>query len=258
MRIQRFYVPNSLDNFNHLIIDDQDNTAIAVDPFNAQLTQEQASAAGCRIVAIVLTHSHKDHWQGTPELVAALNVPVLAGHQHFGYQGAFEPLSEGDQITLLSQPIHVRETPGHMNDHIVLTLDTDLGHALICADTLFNAGVGNVRAGSVEALYQSITRLNEELAETTLVYPAHDYLCHNLGFTLKFEPNNTHAAELLDEQTAKSATERKVTNLALERQINTFLRLDNAVIRENLQKLGYNVDSNQAVFSALRSERDQW
>lgn len=258
MRIQRFYVPNSLDNFNHLIIDDQDGTAIAVDPFNAPLTLQQAKAANCQIIAIVLTHSHKDHWAGTPALVSELNVPVYASHQHFGYPGDTIAVREGQQITLLSQPIYVRETPGHMLDHIVLTLDTEAGHALISADTLFNAGIGNVRAGNVDELHQSIQRLNNELSESTLVYPAHDYLCHNLGFTLKFEPDNIAASALLKEQKQLAPDERKVTNLALERQINTFLRLENPHIRENLQKLGYNADSNQAVFRALRTERDQW
>lgn len=258
MRIQRFYVPNSLDNFNHLIIDDQDGTAIAVDPFNAQLTIEQAQAQNCQIIAIILTHSHKDHWAGTPELVDRLAVPVYASHLHFGYAGDTITLREGEQITLLSQPIHVRETPGHMLDHIVLTLDTEQGHALISADTLFNAGIGNVRAGNIDELYQSIHRLNDELAESTLVYPAHDYLCHNLGFTLRFEPDNSAAKALLAAQKQLAPDERKMTNLALERQINTFLRLENPQIRENLQKLGYNADSNQAVFRALRTERDQW
>lgn len=258
MRVLRFFVPNSLNNFNHLIIDDQDNTAIVVDPFNAQLVLEQAELADCRLVAIVLTHSHQDHWQGTPELVSKLNLPVYGSHQHFGYQGDIQPLADGDQLTRLSQPIHIRETPGHMSDHIVLTLDTDAGHALISADTLFNAGVGNVKAGNIDQLFTSIQRLNDELAETTLVYPAHDYLCHNLAFTLRFEPNNEVAQQTLTQQQALAPDERMVTTLALERQINTFLRLENPVIGENLQKLGYNTQSNQAVFSALRSERDQW
>lgn len=258
MRILRFYVPNSLDNFNHLIVDAQDNTALVVDPFNAEQVIDLADRHALKLVGIVLTHSHKDHWQGAPELVERLQLPVYASHQHFGYQGEVHPLKEGDQLTILGEPIHIRETPGHMSDHLLLTLATDEGPAAICADTLFNAGVGNVRAGNVDELFASITRMQAELCENTLIYPAHDYLCHNLGFTLKFEPDNLAAQAFLNEQSQLAPDDRAVTSLAMEKQINLFMRLNRPIVKEKLAKLGYNVASNQAVFSALRAERDQW
>src|SRR5690606_714728 len=88
------------------------------------------------------------------------------------------------------------DTPGHTMSHVCLFAHTDQP-ALFSGDTLFNAGAGNCHnGGDPVALYETFATRLAHLPETTRVYPGHDYLLNNLGFTLAREPGNQAAHDL--------------------------------------------------------------
>ena len=118
------------------------------------------------------------------------------------------------------------DTPGHTMSHVCLLSKTDQP-ALFSGDTLFNAGAGNCHGGGhPEELYETFVSQLNQLPENTMIYPGHDYLTNNLGFTIDREPDNEKAAKLFEELEGTHDPDRPlVTTLALEREINTFFRL---------------------------------
>ena len=61
-------------------------------------------------------------------------------------------------------------------------------------------------------------------------------MTNNLGFTLDREPDNAVAKDLLEELKDQDPDDAKITTLREERQINTFLRLDNPSVVAGLKE----------------------
>jgi glyoxylase-like metal-dependent hydrolase (beta-lactamase superfamily II) len=75
-----------------------------------------AAGAG-RIRAILVTHTHPDHWPATPKVAARTGATTFA----FGATDGFEPdrhLADGDRVTLGSTTIESVHTPGHASNHL--------------------------------------------------------------------------------------------------------------------------------------------
>ena len=117
------------------------------------------------------------------------------------------------------------DTPGHTMCHICLRSHGD-EPALFSGDTLFNAGAGNCHnGGNPEDLYATFVDQLAKLPDGTRVYPGHDYIENNLRFTLAREPDNAAANEMLPRVSGQDPATARVTTLAEEKRINTFLRL---------------------------------
>ena len=145
--------------------------------------------------------------------------------------------------------------------HVCLVSHSDTP-ALICGDTLFNAGAGNCHSGGHPAeLYQTFTSQLAKLPDETLVYPGHDYISNNLEFTLDREPDNQAAKALLADVAGQSPDDPLVSTLALEKEINTFFRLHSpavmARLREAFPDLPAELDA-KTVFLKLRELRNSW
>ncbi len=118
---------------------------VLIDPGPEDPTHREALlgalAAGERIVAILVTHSHRDHSAGAPGLAAATGAPVAAFGPHGaglsetmralaaagdlgggeGADSAFSPdrlLADGQMLTLGDTRIEALHTPGHLSNHL--------------------------------------------------------------------------------------------------------------------------------------------
>jgi hydroxyacylglutathione hydrolase len=145
--------------------------------------------------------------------------------------------------------------------HVCLLSHTDQP-ALFCGDTLFNAGAGNCHnGGHPSELYNTFSEQLSKLPENTLIYPGHDYIENNLRFTLNREPDNKRAQEMLDRLKGQDPNDAYVSTLAVEREINTVLRLSSpsviARLREVFPDLPENPDE-RSVFLKLRELRNKW
>ena len=99
------------------------------------------------------------------------------------------------------------------------------------------------------------------MADTTKIYPCLDYISNNLEFTLDREPDNSSAKSLLDEIKDQNPDEALVSTIALEKEINTFFRLQNPTVIAMLQAEFPDMSDNpdpQAVFLKLRELRNNW
>jgi len=153
------------------------------------------------------------------------------------------------------------DTPGHTMCHICLLSHTEQP-ALFSGDTLFNAGAGNTHNGGDTALlYATFAEQLSKLPDNTQVYPGHDYIENNLKFTLAREPGNAAAQALLPQVAGQDPATSVVTTLAQEKAHNTFFRLGNASIIEELRAhfpdLAEQPDP-RTVFTRLRELRNKW
>ncbi len=263
MIVEQIYTDNAYRNFNYLVACPKTGEALAIDPLESRLCLDTAKDKGWEITQLLNTHEHGDHTGGNDAVIAATGAKLLA---HAGaknrIRGIDVGLSAGDVIEIgKSGALEVLDTPGHTMSHVCL-----LSHAatpfLISGDTLFNAGAGNCHGGGhPEHLYDTFAGQLSKLADETLVYPGHDYIANNLGFTLDREPDNDHARTLLEEVKDQDPHNGVVTTLGLEKAINAFFRLHSpsviARLREAFPELA-DEPSPKEVFLRLRALRNDW
>jgi hydroxyacylglutathione hydrolase len=263
MLVEQIWTANAGRNFNYLIACAETGEALAVDPLDHQKCLAAAKEKGWTITQILNTHEHRDHTGGNAEVIAATGAKLLA---HAGARdriaGIDRGLKAGDVIKIgRTVELECLDTPGHTMSHICILAHADQP-ALFCGDTLFNAGAGNCHnGGHPNELYNTFVNQLAKLPTHTLVYPGHDYIARNLGFTLDREPDNRKASEMLPAMEQQDPGHALVTTLALEREINTFFRLSSptviARLREAFPDLPDNPDP-KTVFLKLRELRNKW
>ena len=263
MIIKQIWTGNSYRNFNYIIACRETGEALAIDPLDHQKCLHISKTEGFEIKQVLNTHEHGDHTGGNTQVIAATGAKLLA---HANAIGVIDGISQGlkarDVIKVgKSVELECLDTPGHTMSHICLLSHGDIP-ALFCGDTLFNAGAGNCHSGGhPEELYHTFSRQLATLPDNTLVYPGHDYISNNLEFTLDREPNNSAAENLLQQVKGQNPEEPLVSTLSLEKEINTFLRLHNPIIREKLRATFPNLPKeldDKTVFLKLRELRNNW
>ena len=263
MIVEQVWTDNAWRNFNYLVVCPDTGEALAIDPLDHRRCLARARSQGWSITQVLNTHEHGDHIGGNEFVVAATGARVL-GHYNARNKipGLKVGLRAGDIVKVGgSVELEVLDTPGHTMSHICLLAHTDTP-ALFCGDTLFNAGAGNCHnGGHPEELYHTFAEQLAQLPGDTRVYPGHDYIVNNLNFTLDREPDNAPARSLLEAVKDQDPGQALVTNLALEKEVNTFFRLHNptviARLREAFPDFPETPDARD-VFLGLRSLRNDW
>jgi hydroxyacylglutathione hydrolase len=263
MIVEQIWTANAGRNFNYLIACAETGEALAVDPLDHEKCLAAARERGWTITQILNTHEHRDHTGGNEPMVAATHAKLLA-HAKAGDRiaGIDRGLSAGDVVRVgRTVELECLDTPGHTMSHICLLSRGDR-RALFCGDTLFNAGAGNCHnGGHPHELYTTFATQLAALPDETLVYPGHDYIARNLAFTLDREPDNARAQEMLPQMQNQDPGRALVTTLGIEKEINTFFRLDSPSVirrlREAFPELPEKPD-RKTVFLALRELRNRW
>ncbi len=263
MIVEQIWTGNAYRNFNYLVVCPETGEALAIDPLDHQKCLLAAEENGWIIKQVLNTHEHGDHTGGNKQVISATGAKLLA-HQNAANSipdmdvGLFagDVVKVGKTVELLAL-----DTPGHTMSHICLLSQTD-EPGLFSGDTLFNAGAGNCHnGGHPKELYETFASQLSKLADTTKIYPGHDYISNNLEFTLDREPDNSNAKSLLDEIKDQNPDEALVSTIALEKEINTFFRLQNPTVIAMLQAEFPDLPDNpdpQAVFLKLRELRNNW
>jgi hydroxyacylglutathione hydrolase len=263
MLVEQVWTGNAFRNFNYLIACEKTGDALAIDPLDYTKCLAAAERHGWTITQVLNTHEHSDHTGGNKAMVQATGARVIA-HANAANRipGMDLGVGAGDIIKVGSTvELECLDTPGHTMSHICILSHTDQP-ALFSGDTLFNAGAGNCHnGGHPEELYETFSKQLERLGEGTLIYPGHDYLINNLEFTLDREPDNAAAKRMLAEHEGQDPNNALVTTLAMERDVNTFFRLDSpaviARLQEEFPEIG-DSPSKKAVFLKLRELRNSW
>ncbi len=201
--------------------------ALVVDPSRDwQTWAVAAEAAGARLVGVADTHIHADYISGGPALSAALGVPYYlhpadAVYPYDGTPGVieFEPIGDGDTLSVGESAITVHHTPGHTLGSVCFALGEE---AVLTGDFLFVESVGRPDlAGSTEEwtgyLWNSLNTARGSWPHQAIVYPAH-YSCDDernpdlsVGRTLEtlFEANP--ALRISDEAEFRAFVDSRVS-----------------------------------------------
>ncbi len=253
MKVKQIFFKNKLRNFSYLI-EFKSGVVICIDPFHHDLVLGALNEK--KIHIIINTHDHCDHHSGNEILINKFN-PVVAAHELANVPGKSRNLKHQEVVYVEDEfAIIALDTPGHTMSHISLLLKrAGRNYGIFSGDTFFNAGVGNCfNGGDVHRLFDSIENYYEHLEDEVLVYPGHDYLRRNLEFTLSLDKNNQKAILLLNKLEKISDEDTLlINNMATEREINNFLRLECESIKNNFEN-----KSRRDVFVQLRALRDKW
>ena len=263
MIVEQIWTANAYRNFNYLIVCPDSGEALAIDPLDYRKCLDSAKNNGWEITQVLNTHEHGDHTGGNKAMIAATGAKLLA-HKNAKEKipGIDRGLAAGDIIGVgKTVELEALDTPGHTMSHVCLLSHSDKP-ALFCGDTLFNAGAGNCHSGGhPEELYTTFATQLAKLPDETLIYPGHDYIANNLNFTLDREPDNAKAASLLGEVDQQDPNEALVSTLALEKEINTFFRLNSPTVIAKLRELFPDLPEEpdpKTIFLKLRKLRNTW
>lgn len=219
------------DNYIWMLSDARD--AWVIDPGQASVVEQALIHQGLSLAGMLITHHHGDHVGGVAQLLAAYPHAVIHAPRNPRYDFAHQVVEQGDTVTVLGCPFEVMEIPGHTLDHVAYVAQPQ-GQAplLFCGDTLFYGGCGRVFEGTPEQMWASLQQL-AALPSATRVCCAHEYTLANLRFALSVEPNNLNlqAAEQQCQVSRARGLPTLPTTIGHERDINPFLRCDQASVR---------------------------
>eukprot|EP00211_Chloroparvula_japonica_P014354 CAMPEP_0119124244 /NCGR_PEP_ID=MMETSP1310-20130426/3928_1 /TAXON_ID=464262 /ORGANISM="Genus nov. species nov., Strain RCC2339" /LENGTH=254 /DNA_ID=CAMNT_0007114167 /DNA_START=32 /DNA_END=793 /DNA_ORIENTATION=- len=248
-------VPVLQDNYAYLLVSPNGKECVAIDPAEADKVLEAADKHELSVIAVLTTHHHWDHSGGNSALLKLIqerekgkgkesaSIKVYGGDDrieavsHIQRDGTIEVL-EGVKVEILFTPCH---TSGHVL-YRATTLADDTG-VLFTGDTLFIGGCGRFFEGTAEQMKVALCDVILSLPDATKIYCGHEYTLSNLKFAISVEPGN---AVLQDY--AKEAKEKREngeytipSTVKREKEINPFMRLTNAEIRQSLGFQGKDV-----------------
>ena len=250
-------LPAFADNYIWMLHDG--TQAVVVDPGDAAPVLQALKAQGLQLAGILVTHHHPDHVGGVDTLRAHLQGPVW-GPARENIPTPFVPLHDGDVVTVLGRRFHVIDVPGHTAGHIAyFELDDEVAPLLFCGDTLFSAGCGRLFEGTPAQMHHSLSRL-AALPGGTRVCCTHEYTLSNLKFAVAVEPGNPELAQYQARCTALRAQGLATlpSHIALERQINPFLRCDVPEVVKAARAHGAVNEDAVSVLATLREWKNRY
>ncbi|MDQ6965011.1 MAG: hydroxyacylglutathione hydrolase [Mariprofundales bacterium] len=245
-----YQLPVLRDNYIYIIANNRSRESLIIDPASAEVVINTCSELNLTPVTILNTHHHWDHTDGNSELVQQYQIPVIAA----GEKSAHISSSPAATMQMIGVNITTITLPGHTLDHVAYYING----ALFCGDTLFGAGCGRIFEGSAMQMWQSLCKLAQLPAESSL-YSAHEYTIANLRFARQVDPDNT-----LLEQRCKQDRQRRrqgiptiPSTIGMECATNPFLRpLNPQFCTRYAQQNGIDNDA-ATVFAHLRRRKDQ-
>jgi hydroxyacylglutathione hydrolase len=254
-------LPAFSDNYIWLLHDG--TSAVVVDPGDAAPVIQALHEQGLTLVAILVTHHHADHIGGINDLKSSLHLPadfIVYGPAGEHIAQTTHALREGDHIEMLGLQFEVIDVPGHTAGHIAYAQRGEPHRPLLfCGDTLFSAGCGRLFEGTPAQMFDSLSKL-AALPGDSRVCCTHEYTLSNLRFAAAVEPGNAARAAYHEHCNALRAAGRITlpSSIALELQINPFLRCRQEEVVAQAQAHGAASADPVQVFAALREWKNNY
>jgi hydroxyacylglutathione hydrolase len=250
------------DNYIWLIVaavpsDYESRPVIIIDPGDENPVLEFIRRESLKPVAILCTHHHWDHVGGASSIAQQFDIPVY-GPVEENIPAVTHPVGDGDVINEPETGLQfkVLSVPGHTKGHIAYYGD----NMLFCGDTLFSAGCGRLFEGTAEQMMSSLNKI-AALPDVTRIYCAHEYTVANLRFALMIDPDNKDLQQYADRANKLRQKDQPTipSTLALEKDINPFLRSGTAAIKNAAEKHhGSQLNDEVSVFSEVRRWKDNF
>jgi hydroxyacylglutathione hydrolase len=173
LRVMAFENLGPFSNNAYIIADDSSKDALIVDmPAGSARVVAAAHEGGWRVKAILLTHSHGDHWADYRVVKAATEAPVLAHEAERGVLGERidAAVADGQEIAVGQFVVRAIHTPGHTPGSTCFVA----GRFLFSGDTLFPGGPGRTQTpADLQQTVKSITTRLFALPDETEVLTGH-------------------------------------------------------------------------------------
>jgi hydroxyacylglutathione hydrolase len=238
-------------------------SAIVVDPGDANVVLDALARLNVQLETILVTHHHNDHTGGVAALREATDAAVY-GPAREAMPEPIRRLDDGDQVQALGLTFSVMNVPGHTAGHIAYfcaanSTEVDGKPLLFCGDTLFSGGCGRLFEGTPAQMLASLGKL-AALPANTRVCCTHEYTLSNLRFARAVEPNNAALAQYqLDCLALRARGDITLpSSIALELQINPFLRSDEPEVIRSAQQFDPTAQGTLGVFTAIRQWKNQF
>lgn len=161
--------------YTYLIADLLTRQAALVDPVIEQVDRDLKLIRELNLTLLFCleTHIHADHITGTGAIRACTGCKGLVP-QNASIDCASGFVEHGEVLAVGGVAIKAIETHGHTDSHMAYLVE---GDRLLTGDTLLIRGCGRTdfQGGSPKTLYDHVTQRLFSLADSTQVYPAHDY-----------------------------------------------------------------------------------
>ncbi|MHA7876004.1 hydroxyacylglutathione hydrolase [Roseivivax sp.] len=246
-------VPCLSDNYAYLIHDAESGATAVVDVPEAAPIAAALEARGWQLSEVWITHHHADHVQGLDELLKGREVTVTGcGADASRLPPLDRRVGEGESFDFAGEAVHVMDVSGHTVGHIAFHLPQS-GLAFT-ADSLMALGCGRVFEGTMEQMWESLSKLARLPAET-VICSGHEYTTANGRFAITIEPENKALISRIDAVAeARAKGEPTVpSRLSDELATNPFLRAGDAPVRE---ALGMTDAPAAEVFAEIRRRKD--
>ncbi|MBS0618912.1 MAG: MBL fold metallo-hydrolase [Spirochaetes bacterium] len=259
MKILRWQVDNSLQNYQYILVDDA-QSAIVIDPLDVPEIRRLLRRENLNLRGILVTHEHDDHAAEAGPLQREFSVPVYSSHTNKALLASVTTaLADGESIHALMYPVTLRSTPGHSAGHAAF----EANGFLFSGDALFHSGCGHCRNAGANLIehYHTLHDRLPKFSPGLILMPGHYYAARNLDFSLHVEPQNARALAMRAKIKTALDELQLQTSLRNEQAYNPFLRLRQPSLKRRLSALvGKDLTeaSEQTVFQELRALRDRW
>jgi glyoxylase-like metal-dependent hydrolase (beta-lactamase superfamily II) len=175
-----------MQNFAYLIGSTESRDALVLDPaWDVPAILQAARENGMTIRHAAVSHTHADHVNGLPDLLAGvparvhvnpLEAPRIARDLGASHVTASEP---GTTLVLGDVTVRFIHTPGHTpgSQCLFVTEPGEMPARLLSGDTLFIGACGrcDLPGGDAEMMYHTLTNVLGAMPEGTILLPGHDY-----------------------------------------------------------------------------------
>jgi len=248
-------IPCLNDNYSYLIKDNQTNTVAIIDPSEFGPCDNKINEKYKKLDFILNTHHHFDHIGGNTKLKTKYGSKILGFEKDKKrIPGIDILLKDGQEFKIGNLDFKTIFIPGHTSGHIAFYFKKE--KVIFTGDTLFSLGCGRVFEGTYKQMLDSLNKI-KNLPGDTEIYCGHEYTKSNLGFCLKFNPNNNYLKDkkkIIEEK----IREKKPTipsTVADEIKTNIFLRYDDLDVKNVLNLKNA---SDLEIFTKLRDLKDNF
>lgn len=172
-----------MQNLIYFVGDRRSHRAAVVDPaWDSTQLIKYARSRDFIITDVLLSHSHHDHVNGLPEILAQCDPVIHLTREEMDFwkdppRGRMVVHRDGDKISLGGTTIEVVHTPGHTPGSACFYLQ---GYLLTGGTLLvFGCGRCDLPGGDATQTYYSLSRLKRRFPGSTVILPGHHYAAHS-------------------------------------------------------------------------------